>query len=57
MKNPQSILRDTFGFDDFRVGQREIVDAVIAGKNTLAIMPTGGGNRCAFSFLLWFATG
>jgi ATP-dependent DNA helicase RecQ len=48
MKNPQSILRDTFGFDDFRVGQREIVDAVIAGKNTLAIMPTGGGKSLCF---------
>lgn len=36
-------LRDVFGFDGFRPGQEEIVEAVVAGRNTLAIMPTGGG--------------
>ena len=43
-----SLLKDVFGFDDFRPGQREIVDAVIAGENTLAIMPTGGGKSLCF---------
>ena len=38
-----TLLSDVFGFDDFRLGQGEIVDAVIDGQNTLAIMPTGGG--------------
>ncbi|KAG1647336.1 ATP-dependent DNA helicase RecQ [Nymphon striatum] len=41
-------LADIFGFDEFRIGQREIVDAVCAGKNTLAIMPTGGGKSLCF---------
>ncbi|MEP1201872.1 DNA helicase RecQ [Tateyamaria sp.] len=43
-----TLLRDIFGFDGFRPGQEEIVDAVVAGENTLAIMPTGGGKSLCF---------
>ncbi|ROU01226.1 DNA helicase RecQ [Histidinibacterium lentulum] len=46
--DPQAILRDVFGFDVFRPGQEEIVRAVAAGENTLAIMPTGGGKSLCF---------
>ncbi len=42
------MLRDVFGFDAFRPGQEEIVDAVTAGENVLAIMPTGGGKSLCF---------
>ncbi len=42
------ILRRVFGFDGFRPGQAEIVAAVMAGRNTLAIMPTGGGKSLCF---------
>ncbi len=42
------MLRDVFGFDDFRPEQEEIVDAVVAGENVLAIMPTGGGKSLCF---------
>ncbi len=42
------LLRDVFGFDDFRPGQEEIVDAVTVGENVLAIMPTGGGKSLCF---------
>ncbi len=42
------LLRDVFGFDDFRPGQEEIVDTVTAGENVLAIMPTGGGKSLCF---------
>ncbi|MQQ08550.1 DNA helicase RecQ [Epibacterium sp. SM1979] len=42
------LLRDIFGFDGFRPGQEEIVDAVAAGENVLAIMPTGGGKSLCF---------
>jgi ATP-dependent DNA helicase RecQ len=45
---PTTLLRDVFGFDGFRPGQEEIVDAVTAGQNTLAIMPTGGGKSLCF---------
>lgn len=41
-------LREVFGFDDFRPGQEDIVSAVIAGENVLAIMPTGGGKSLCF---------
>jgi len=43
-----TLLRDVFGFDAFRPGQQEIVEAVAAGRNTLAIMPTGGGKSLCF---------
>ncbi|MFC4214512.1 DNA helicase RecQ [Pseudophaeobacter arcticus] len=42
------LLRDIFGFDAFRPGQEEIVDAVTRGENVLAIMPTGGGKSLCF---------
>ncbi|ARO15793.1 ATP-dependent DNA helicase RecQ [Ketogulonicigenium robustum] len=44
----QDALRTVFGFDAFRPGQEEIVDAVTAGRNTLAIMPTGGGKSLCY---------
>jgi len=43
MKSHFDLLKSVFGFDDFRPGQGEIVDAVAKGRNVLAIMPTGGG--------------
>lgn len=48
MTDPKRLLADIFGFDDFRPGQKEIVEAVCAGQNTLAIMPTGGGKSLCF---------
>ncbi len=48
MASAATLLQDVFGFDGFRLGQEEIVDAVAAGENTLAIMPTGGGKSLCF---------
>ncbi len=48
MPEPKALLSTVFGFDAFRPGQEEIVDAVTAGRNTLAIMPTGGGKSLCF---------
>ncbi|WP_043845210.1 DNA helicase RecQ [Roseivivax marinus] len=48
MADAPALLRDVFGFDAFRAGQEEIVDAVAAGENVLAIMPTGGGKSLCF---------
>ncbi|MBK5926215.1 DNA helicase RecQ [Rhodobaculum claviforme] len=45
---PAELLRSVFGFSDFRPGQEEIVDAVRDGRDTLAIMPTGGGKSLCF---------
>lgn len=48
MSEPEALLHSIFGFSGFRPGQAEIVQAVLAGRNTLAIMPTGGGKSLCF---------
>ena len=48
MQRPKTLLRDIFGFNEFRPGQSEIIDAVVDKKNVLAIMPTGGGKSLCF---------
>lgn len=48
MSDTNTLLRDIFGFDAFRPGQEEIVDAVTAGQDVLAIMPTGGGKSLCY---------
>jgi ATP-dependent DNA helicase RecQ len=42
------LLRSVFGYDSFRPGQEEIVSAVAAGRDVLAILPTGGGKSLCF---------
>jgi ATP-dependent DNA helicase RecQ len=41
-------LKDVFGFDAFREGQRAVVDALLSGKSALAIFPTGGGKSLCY---------
>ena len=48
MPDPAALLAEVFGFAGYRPGQEEIGDAVLAGRNTLAIMPTGGGKSLCF---------
>ncbi|MGB8623776.1 MAG: ATP-dependent DNA helicase RecQ, partial [Paracoccaceae bacterium] len=48
MPDADALLASVFGFSAFRPGQSEIVEAVTAGRNTLAIMPTGGGKSLCF---------
>ncbi|MES2846834.1 MAG: DNA helicase RecQ [Pseudomonadota bacterium] len=48
MTDPHELLATVFGFPGFRPGQAEIVEAVLAGRNALAIMPTGGGKSLCF---------
>lgn len=48
MNSPADLLSSVFGFSGFRPGQAEIVEAVLEGRNTLAIMPTGGGKSLCF---------
>ena len=48
MAQTHDLLASVFGFAGFRPGQEEIVDAVLDGRNTLAIMPTGGGKSLCF---------
>ncbi|HEX3808938.1 MAG TPA: DNA helicase RecQ [Rhizomicrobium sp.] len=44
----QQILRDVFGFDAFRPGQEAAMNAVLGGRNALAVMPTGSGKSLCF---------
>src|SRR5688572_26583732 len=39
----RNVLREVFGYSEFRPGQPEVIAAVLAGRDTLAVMPTGGG--------------
>ena len=48
MTQAQDLLRSVFGFDGFRPGQAEIVEAVADGQPVLAIMPTGGGKSLCY---------
>ncbi len=48
MENPYSILKRVFGYDSFRPGQKEIVEAILAGRDVLAVMPTGAGKSICY---------
>ncbi len=44
----RSTLKSTFGYDDFRSGQREVIEAVLARRDVLAVMPTGSGKSMCY---------
>ena len=46
--DPKVVLKNTFGFDDFRPGQREIIDAVLEGRDCIGLMPTGAGKSLTY---------
>ncbi len=42
------LLRDRFGFQEFRPAQKQVIDRVMAGENALAVMPTGSGKSLCY---------
>ena len=48
MSNKHAVLKDVFGFDDFRPGQEHIVDCLLSDRNVLAVMPTGAGKSLTY---------
>ncbi len=45
---PETLLARHWGFDRFRPGQRVIVDTILRGEPTLAVMPTGAGKSLCY---------
>ncbi|MDG0874264.1 DNA helicase RecQ [Paenibacillus thiaminolyticus] len=48
MDQARSTLKRVFGYDDFREGQKRIIKYILEGKNTVGIMPTGGGKSICY---------
>ena len=48
MTDPQELLKRVFGFDHFRGVQSQVIDRVLGGQHTLAVMPTGAGKSLCY---------
>lgn len=44
----QELLKTHFGYDTFREGQEAVIDALLAGRDVLAVMPTGAGKSICY---------
>ena len=43
-----TVLRERFGFQEFRPAQKQVIDTVMAGQSALAVMPTGSGKSLCY---------
>src|SRR5215467_4425574 len=47
-RTPESLLKEVFGYPQFRGFQREVIDTLVAGHDALVLMPTGGGKSLTY---------
>ena len=47
-ETPEEVLQYYWGYSEFRPKQREIIDSILAGRDTLGLLPTGGGKSITF---------
>lgn len=47
----EAILKSEFGYPTFKTGQKETIESLLAGKDTLAILPTGTGKSLCYQFI------
>ena len=57
MENAVAILKRYWGYDAFRPLQNEIINSILSGHDTLALMPTGGGKSICFQVPAMMADG
>jgi len=48
MQTAREVLHEVFGYADFRPGQEQVIEAVLAGRDCIAVMPTGAGKSLTF---------
>jgi ATP-dependent DNA helicase RecQ len=48
MEDARAALKRSFGYDDFRRGQVDVVASVLSGRETLGVLPTGGGKSLCY---------
>ena len=48
IEQAQQLLKQYYGYDTFRPGQRSVLSSLLAGRDTVAIMPTGAGKSLCF---------
>lgn len=57
MDNPLSLLKQVFGFNEFRPLQEKIINSLLAGRDNFVLMPTGGGKSLCFQIPALLRTG
>ncbi len=48
VRKPETVLKQVFGYSEFRDGQSAVIDAAINGQDSLVLLPTGGGKSVCY---------